>query len=123
MVPKNESWAVKTVVAVKSEVWRTYITHLGFVGVGVKALKPGNEGGFPCLLHHGSWRRQIRFSGFLAKSCSTEIIVAWPLAQFSSCTDPTACRAIYSATPAMGASSWFVVEIVLLKVQSLIRSG
>jgi len=36
----------------------------------------------------------MRFSCFAAKSCSTEIVVAWPLAQFSSCTDPTAWRDI-----------------------------
>ena len=54
VVPKKDSWAVKTVVAVKLGVWRTYVTHLGFVGEGVKISNPGNEGGFPCLSHHGS---------------------------------------------------------------------
>jgi len=62
------------------------------------------------------------FSGFLAKSCSAEIVVAWPLTQFSSCMDPTACRAIYSATPAMGASPWLIV-VDLVRMHSLIRSG
>jgi hypothetical protein len=37
----------------------------------------------------------MRFSFFRAKSCNAEIVVAWPRAQFSSCTDPTdASRAI-----------------------------
>jgi hypothetical protein len=95
VVPKKESWAVKTVLAVNPGVWRTYVTHLGLVGEGVKVSNPGNEGGFPCLSHHGSWSRQIRFSVLWAKSCKAEIVVAWPLAQFSSCTDPTdAGRAI-----------------------------
>jgi hypothetical protein len=31
----------------------------------------------------------MMFSGFRAKSCKAEIVVAWPRAQFSSCTDPT----------------------------------
>ena len=95
VVPRNESAAVKVVVTIRPDVWHTYVTHLGFVGVRVKALNPGNEGGFPCLSHHGSWRRQIRFSGFLEKSCNAEIVIAWPRVQFSSCTDPTdAGRAI-----------------------------
>jgi hypothetical protein len=61
----------------------------------VKVSNPGNEGWFPCLSHHGSWSRQIRFSVFWAKSCKAEIVIAWSLVQFSSCTDPTdAGRAI-----------------------------
>jgi hypothetical protein len=125
VVPKKESCAVKTVVAVKPGVWRTYVTHLGLVGEGVNASNPGSEGGFPCLSHHGSWSRQIRFSVFLAKSCNAEIVVAWPLAQFSSCTDPTdASVAIYSATSAMGASPRLVVFVfVFVKLRNLIRSG
>ena len=66
--------------------------HLGFKGVGVKVLNPGKEGGFPCLSHHGSCSKQIKFSVFRAKSCKAEIVVAWPLAQFSSCTCPTDAR-------------------------------
>ena len=31
----------------------------------------------------------MRLSGFLSKSWSADIVVAWPRAQFSSCTDPT----------------------------------
>jgi len=66
----------------------------------------------------------MMFSGFRAKSCKAEIVVAWPRAQFSSCTDPTdAGRAIYSATPAMGASPWLVAFVGLLRVRSFIRSG
>jgi hypothetical protein len=34
----------------------------------------------------------MRFSFFRAKSCNAEIVVAWPRAQFSSCTDPTDAR-------------------------------
>jgi len=71
-----------------------YVTHLGHVGVGVNMSKFGIVGGFPFLSHHGSWRRQIRFSGFLANSCNAEIVVAWPLAQFSSYTDPTVWEGI-----------------------------
>ena len=90
----------------------------------MKASNPGSEGGIPCLSHHGSWSRQMTFSGFRAKSCRAEIVVAWPLAQFSSCTDPTdAGRAIYSATPAMGASPWLTAAVAVLKVRSLTRSG
>ena len=54
VVPRKESWEVKAVVAVKPGVRRTYVTHLGLIGEGVKVSKPGNEGGFPCLSHHGS---------------------------------------------------------------------
>jgi len=57
--------------------------------VEVKILNPGREGGFPCLSHQGSWRRIKRFSDFRANSCNAETVVAWPLAQFSSCADPT----------------------------------
>ena len=94
VVPRKESWAVKMVVAVSPGARRTYVAHLRCVVVGVKVSKFGSEGGVPCLSHHGSWRRQIRFSGFLANSCNAEIVVAWPLAQFSSCMDPTACVGI-----------------------------
>ena len=34
----------------------------------------------------------MRLSGFLSKSWSADIVVAWPHAQFSSCTDPTDAR-------------------------------
>ena len=54
VVPRKESWAVKIDVAVKPDMRRIYVTHLGLVGEGVKVLNPGNEGGFPCLSHHGS---------------------------------------------------------------------
>jgi len=70
------------------------VAHLGFVGVRRKRLKFSRCGGFPCLSHHGSWVRQIRFYVFLAKSRSVEIVVAWPLTQFNSCMDPMACEAI-----------------------------
>jgi len=53
-VPSNESVAVKVVVAVRPGVWRTYVVHLGFLGVGVKVSKPGKEGGLPCLSIQGS---------------------------------------------------------------------
>ena len=102
------------------------MVHLGFVGVGRMRLKFGRSGGFPCLSHHGSWIRQIRFSVFLTKSRSVEIVVAWPLTQFNSCMDPTVCEGIYSATSTMGASPRLVVAFVfalLLKDQILIRSG
>ena len=85
---------MKVVVALSPGSWHTYVAHLGFVGIGRKRLKFGRSGGFPCLSHHGSWIRQIRFSVFLAKSRSVEIVVAWSLAQFNSCTDPTACEGI-----------------------------
>ena len=85
---------MNVVVAVSPSASRTYVAHLGRVAVGVKVSKFGSEGGVPCLSHYGSWRRQIRFSGFLANTCSAEIVVAWPLAQFSSCTNPTACGGI-----------------------------
>jgi hypothetical protein len=71
---------VKVVVAVRSDVWRMYVTHLGFVGVGVKVSKPGKEVGLPCILHHGSRSTHIKFSGFRAKSCKSEIVIAWPRA-------------------------------------------
>jgi hypothetical protein len=92
VVPRNESSAVNVVVAVRPAVCRTYVTHLDFEGVGVKVSNPGKEGGFPCLSHHGSYSKQIKFSVIQAKSCQAEIVVAWPLAQFSSCTCPTDAR-------------------------------
>jgi len=95
VIPRKESWTVKVVVALSSGTWRTYVAHLGHVGIGVNMLKFGILGGFPCLSHHGSWRRQIRFSGFLANSCSADILVTWPLIQFSSCTDPTVYEGIF----------------------------
>jgi len=70
------------------------VAHLGFTGIVRKRLKFGRSGGLPCLSHNGSWMRQIRFSVFLANSQSVEIVVAWPLAQFNSCMDPTACEGI-----------------------------
>jgi len=94
VVHRKESCAAKVVVALSPGARRTYVTHLGCVGVGVNMSKFGIVGGFPCLSHHGSWRRQIRFSGFLANSCNAEIVVAWPLAQFSSCMDPTLWKGI-----------------------------
>jgi len=94
VVPRKESWAAKVVVALSPGTRQTYVAHLGRVGVGVNMSKFGIVGGFPCLSHHGSWMRQIRFSGFLANSCNAVIVVAWPLAQFSSCTDPTLWKAI-----------------------------
>jgi len=94
VMPRKESWAVKVVVALSPGTRRTSVAHLGCVGVGVNMSKFGIVGGFPCLSHHGSWRRQIRFSGFLANSCNAEIVVAWPHAQFSSCTDPTVWEGI-----------------------------
>jgi len=54
VVPKKESWAEKTVVALKPDVGRTYVTHLGLVGEGVKVSNLGREGGFLCLSYHGS---------------------------------------------------------------------
>jgi hypothetical protein len=62
---------------------------LGLIGLGVNRSNSGRVGGFPCLSHHGSWRRQIRFSVFREKSCNAETVVAWLLAQFSSCTEAT----------------------------------
>jgi len=94
VVPTKESWAVKVVVAMSPGTQRVYVTHLGHVGVLVNMSKFGIVGGFPCLLHHGSWRRQIRFSGFLANSCIAEIVVIWSLAQFSCCADPTVWKGI-----------------------------
>ena len=95
------------------------------MGEGVKISNPGNGGGFPCLSTHGSWRRQMSFSGFWEKSCSAEIVIAWPCVQFSSCTDPTACsRVIYAATPTMGASPSLVAFMFgLVRLRSLMRSG
>jgi hypothetical protein len=97
---------VKVVVALSPGTQRTYVAHLGREGVGVNVSKFGIVGGFPCLSHHGSWRRQIRFSGFLVNSCNAEIVVAWPLAQFSSCTDPTACVGILFGHSCHGGVSW-----------------
>jgi len=94
VVPTKESWAVKVVVAMSPGTQRMYVAHLGRVGVLVNMSKFGIVGGFPYLLHHRSWRRQIRFSGFLANSCNAEIVVIWPLAQFSCCTDPTVWEGI-----------------------------
>ena len=94
VVPRKESWAVKVVVALSPGSWRRYVAHLHFVGVGRMRLKFGRSGGFPCLSHPGSWITQIRFSVFLAKSQSVEIIVARPVAQFNSCRDPMACEGI-----------------------------
>ena len=94
VVPRKESWAAKVVVALSPGTRRTYVAHLGRVGVGVNMSKFGIVGGFSCLLHHGSWRSQIRFLGFLANSCNAAMVVAWPLAQFSSCTDPTVWKGI-----------------------------
>jgi len=54
VVARNESFEVKNVEAVNPGICRTYITHLGLIGVGVKVLNPGKEGGCPCLSHHGS---------------------------------------------------------------------
>jgi len=93
-VSRKESWAVKVIVALSPGTWRTYTAYLDRVGIGVNMSKFGIVGGFPCLSHHSYWRRQIRFLGFLANSCSAEIVVAWPLTQFSSCTDLTACEDI-----------------------------
>ena len=57
-------------------------------------MKFARIGGFPCLSHHGSWIRQIRFSVFQAKSRSVEIVGTWRLAQFNSCMDMKACGGI-----------------------------
>jgi hypothetical protein len=92
LVPRNESSAVKVVVSISPDVWRTYVAPLGFVGVGVKVSNSGKEGGLPCLSHHGSCSKHIKFSGCRAKSCKVEIVVAWPRAQFSICTAPYGCR-------------------------------
>jgi hypothetical protein len=92
VVPRKELPDVKVVVVVRPCVRLTYVAHLGCVGTGVNKSKFGREGGLPCLSHHGSCIRQIRFSGFLENSCNAEIVVAWPRAQFSSCTDPTDAR-------------------------------
>jgi len=54
VVSKKEFWAVKTVVALKLDVWRKYVTHLGLVDKGVKVSKPCREGGFLYLSHYGS---------------------------------------------------------------------
>src|SRR3978361_1807991 len=125
VVPGNELPDVKVIVAVRLCVCLMYVAHLGCVGIGVNRSKFGKEGGLPCLSHHGSCMKQIRFSGFLENSCNAEIVIAWPRAQFSSCTDPTdAGRAIYWATTTMGASPWLVVDLVMIRnVRSLMRSG
>jgi len=95
VVLRKESWATKVVVALSPlGTRRTYVAHLGRVGVGVNMSMFGIVGAFPCLSHHGSWRRQIRFLGFLVNSCNAEIVVAWPLAQFSSCTDAMVWKGI-----------------------------
>ena len=106
VVPRKESWAIKVVVALSPGTWRTYVAHLGRVGVGVNMSKFGIVGGFPSLSHHGSWRRQIRFSGFLANSCNAEIVVTWPFAQFSSCMDPTVWEGILFGHSRHGGVSW-----------------
>jgi len=80
VVPRKESWAVKVVVELSPGTRHMYVAHLGRVGVGVNLSKFGIVGGFLCLSHHASWRRQLTFSGFLANSCNAEIVVAWPLA-------------------------------------------
>ena len=54
VVARNESFEVKNIEAVNPGICRTYATHLGLIGVGVKVLNPGKEGGCPCLSHHGS---------------------------------------------------------------------
>jgi len=54
VVPRKESWAVKVVVELSPVTRRTYVVHLGCVGVGVKMSKFGIVGGFPYLSHHGS---------------------------------------------------------------------
>jgi len=54
VVARNESLKVKNVEAVNPGICRTYVTYLGLIGVGVKVLNPGKEGGCPCLSHHGS---------------------------------------------------------------------
>jgi len=105
VVSRKESWAVKVVVALSPGSWRMYVANLGFVGVGRKRLKFSRSGGFRCLSHHGSWIRQIRFSVFLAKSRNVEMVVAWPLTQFNSCMDPTACGGILFGHSRHGAVS------------------
>jgi len=57
VVPRKESWAVKVVVALSPGMRRTYVAHLGHVGVGVNMSKFGIVEGFLCLSYHGSWRR------------------------------------------------------------------
>jgi len=89
VIPRKEAPNAKVVVAVRPCICLTYVAHLGCVGTGVNKSKFGSEGGLPCLSTHGSWRRQIRFSFFRANSCKAETVVAWPLAQFSICMDPT----------------------------------
>jgi hypothetical protein len=95
VVPRNEASEAKVVVAVRPFIRLTYVAHFGCMGTGVNKSKFGRDGGLPCLSTHGSWRRQTMFSVFRANSCKAEMVVAWPLAQFSICTDPTdAGRAI-----------------------------
>jgi hypothetical protein len=45
VVPRNESWAVNIIVAVRPGVRRIYVTHLGLIGIGQKVSKPGKLGG------------------------------------------------------------------------------
>jgi len=92
VVPRKEASKAKVVVAVRSCVCLTYVAHLGCMGTGVNKSKLGREGGLPCLSTHGSWRRQTRVSVFWTNSCKAETVVAWPLVQFSICTDPTDCN-------------------------------
>jgi hypothetical protein len=95
VVPRNEASEAKVVVAVRPFIRLTYVAHFGCMGTGVNKSKFGRDGGLPCLSTHGSWRRQTMFSVFRENSCKAEMVVAWPLAQFSICTDPTdAGRAI-----------------------------
>ena len=54
MAPRKEIPDVNVMVAARSCIRLTYVAHLGRVGTGVKRLKFGKDGGFPCLLHHGS---------------------------------------------------------------------
>ena len=124
VVPRKELPDVKVVVAVRPCICLMYMAHFGCVGTGVDKSKFGKEGGLPCLSHHGSCIRQIRFSGFLENSCNAEIVVAWPHTQFSSCTNPTdAKRAMYAVTPAMGASPLLTVFVFVLVIScSLIRA-
>ena len=54
MVPRKDVPDVNVIVAARPCVRLTYVAHLGLVGTGVKRLKFGKDGGFPCLSHHGS---------------------------------------------------------------------
>ena len=117
VVPRKELPHVKVVVAVRPCIRLMYMAHFGCVGTGVDKSKFGKEGGLPCLSHYGSCIRQIRFSSFLENSCNAEIVVAWPRAQFCSCTDPTdARRAIYATTPALGTSPLLTVFVFVLVI-------